>query len=391
MKQQSPPPAKLEQRSQTRAAVQTHSTRCAAAAPTSTRAEVVAAPAPEKLVTAGSASHVSMELSPGAASHDSLGIAWRSVELGTNQSYGCTIAAAPGDALSVRILQPPYDKTLSASGCVDIAVVPVATAGTAGKLIVRNETTGATAELSWSWQAGKPGRSVGSTGVAKTGAQKAAAARLVAGAAKALQGKLGAAHAKEAMAFYGQLATGRRFAFILDMSGSMEGSRWRSCSRELVRTLDALSEDAEFFVVLFSSGLSEPPGQSGWTRATRDRSAAVVQWLSTIRPQGATYPAPAFDRVFSLSRRPDAVFFLTDGALEGFTPADCARVCATRTTSVVGSALRRLARLFSLPGADDAPSAVINTIALDDTSSERALVEMASASGGQYVNVASDG
>lgn len=179
--------------------------------------------------------------------------------------------------------------------------------------------------------------------------------------------------------FFGQTARGQRFAFILDMSGSMQGQRWARCARELAMALEALPPNAEFVLVLFSQGLLEPPGAHGWIRAQPERVATTLAWVDTIKPAGGTYPKPAFERVFSLGARPDVVYFLTDGELSGFTPRDCARIRKRK-----GGMLRWL---FSKPE-PDAPETVVNTIALGNDADSLALQSMAAEAGGAFVQVA---
>jgi hypothetical protein len=143
----------------------------------------------------------------------------------------------------------------------------------------------------------------------------------------------------------------------------MEGQRWAACTRELEQALRALPERVEFFIILFSGHEHEPPGQTGWVRAEPARVNDVIAWLATIRPSGGTEPAESFRRVFSLPHPPDIVYFLTDGELQGFGPADCAALRGTAET-------------------------IVNTIALENQQSAEALEAMAADSGGQYVHVA---
>lgn len=178
--------------------------------------------------------------------------------------------------------------------------------------------------------------------------------------------------------FFGRTSQGRRFAFILDMSGSMQGQRWARCTRELGAALAALPPTAEFVLVLFSQGLLEPPGGGGWTPALPERVATTLAWVDTVQPAGGTYPQPAFKRVFSLGARPDVVYFLTDGELSGFTPRDCARMRRRK-----GGLLHWL---FSKPD-PDARETVINTVALGNDIDSAALQSMAAEAGGAFVQV----
>jgi hypothetical protein len=329
---------------------------------------------------------VAIEPIEGANNDASLNFEWRSVELGGNRSFGCTVSSATGHPISVKIEQLSYQKTLREDGAITIAVLPSGAAGASGKLTARDESTGATAEFTWQWQ--PLGKTSGAAALTSKLLKKAAPAHSSAtkqatrNAQSVAKKKAGAA----STAFFGQQASGRRFAFILDMSGSMAGTRWATCTRELISSLQALTSQAEFFVVLFSSGVAEPPGQSGWREASADNIASVIDWVSNIHPDGGTYPKPAFQRVFSLGGKPDAVYFLTDGELYDFDASDCARLREGGSTSLWGS----LAKFFSFSSRDDEDTGtVINTISLDDRSSGRALETMAEESGGQYVHISS--
>lgn len=329
---------------------------------------------------------VAIEPVAGSDNDASLNFEWRSVELGGNRSFGCTVSSASGNPISVKIEQLSYQKTLREDGAITITVIPTGAAGTAGRLTARDESTGASAEFTWQWQ--PIGKTSGAGALASKLLKKAAAPPAQ---AKKQSGQGARAVAKKqagvaSTTFFGQQASGRRFAFILDMSGSMAGTRWETCTRELVTSLQALSTQAQFFVVLFSSSTAEPPGQSGWMDVTADNVGAVIKWVSNIHPDGGTYPAPAFKRVFSLGGKPDAVYFLTDGELYDFAPSDCARLRAGESTSFFES----VAKFFSFSGRDEENTGtVINTISLDDRASGNALEAMAEESGGQYVHISS--
>jgi hypothetical protein len=201
--------------------------------------------------------------------------------------------------------------------------------------------------------------------------------------------KRGTAAGGVATTFFGQAAQGTRFAFILDMSGSMGGARWAACRRELTHALQALSGQAEFFVVLFSDHLLEPPGQLDWTMAHPDVISAVIAWMEAIAPTGGTMPGPAFERVFALSARPDALYFMTDGEFNDCTAAEVARLNGSGTSSTLGAMARGWAR--SLFGrSTEQPATVINTVALDDASGASTLRQIAKDAGGEYAHVSSE-
>jgi hypothetical protein len=124
-------------------------------------------------------------------------------------------------------------------------------------------------------------------------------------------------------AFFGIQARGSRFAYIVDISGSMgSNGRLELARRELKRSLAALPDFAQFKVVLYSHLVTIPPFQRGWLRASRDRVRATGTWLDTISPSGGTEPFSAFQYLWSDDERPDVVFFLTDGEIPSGTGPD---------------------------------------------------------------------
>lgn len=128
--------------------------------------------------------------------------------------------------------------------------------------------------------------------------------------------------------FFGLEAQGRRFAYIVDISGSMnaitasgEATRWELTRSELLRSIDGLDENAEFFVVLYSSAPIMLFGNSQWVRAQLLNLRLARTGLLGIIPTGGTKPIPAFEISFALDPQPDAIYFMTDGLVENDVPA----------------------------------------------------------------------
>lgn len=161
--------------------------------------------------------------------------------------------------------------------------------------------------------------------------------------------------------FFGISSRGSRFAYIVDMSGSMaQGTRWGVATKELLRSVNALPDFTMFYVVLFSDGAMMPPRQNGWVRASPGATSQLEKWLATLGPTGGTFPVPAFQQVFALEQRPEVIFFMTDGEIPQDTP------------DIVAALNNRGQRV------------VINTIAFGDPASQNALKAIASQSGGVY-------
>lgn len=128
--------------------------------------------------------------------------------------------------------------------------------------------------------------------------------------------------------FFGLEAQGRRFAYIVDVSGSMNAltgdgdmTRWELTRAELLRSLGGLDENAEFFVVLYSSTPISLFGNTEWIRADAKSKQLAGGGLLRIAPAGGTKPIPAFSQVFDLNPEPDAIYFMTDGLVETDVPA----------------------------------------------------------------------
>ena len=122
--------------------------------------------------------------------------------------------------------------------------------------------------------------------------------------------------------FFGIQSTGNRFAYIVDISGSMgQDDKMPAAMEELKRSLKSLPDYAAFAVVLYSSDPVVPVFQKGWLRASRSNLSRISAWIDGLQPGGGTFPLPAFDLVFRQDVRPDVIFFLTDGLIPRETPA----------------------------------------------------------------------
>ena len=160
--------------------------------------------------------------------------------------------------------------------------------------------------------------------------------------------------------FFGITTAGRRFAYIVDKSASMEGDRLREAKKELLRSIRSLPDYAKFYILFYSSSIEEPEMQESWLMARSPVINGVANWIDRISVGGLTQPLPAFRRVFSLEERPDVIFFLTDGEITSMSAQEVARLN------------------------DRGLRTVINTIAFDDDRSQDLLMEIAQDSGGVY-------
>jgi len=124
--------------------------------------------------------------------------------------------------------------------------------------------------------------------------------------------------------FFGVGGRGRRFAFIIDMSGSMkEDDRFNRAVRQLRQSISDLPDFITICLALFSSGAEsplQPPFQKNWLPMNRRNKQQIIRWIENVSPSNGTEPLPAFLQVFRLEDRPDVIYFLTDGAIPRDTP-----------------------------------------------------------------------
>ncbi len=136
------------------------------------------------------------------------------------------------------------------------------------------------------------------------------------------------AGAGDGASFFGLEAQGRRFAYIVDVSGSMNAlsgqgdmTRWELTRAELLRSISGLDGNADFFVVLYSNDPILLFGNTEWIRAEPKSKRLAGTGLFGISPTGGTKPIAAFSEVFALDPEPDAIYFMTDGLVETDVPA----------------------------------------------------------------------
>ena len=132
------------------------------------------------------------------------------------------------------------------------------------------------------------------------------------------------AKSKSRASFFGAEADGNKFVFVIDSSGSMRGTRWQALCTELIRALQSLSPDQEFFVISFDAfahpmfGTAPPKGE--FLTATSKNVRRVQNWIRSIEHGRNTFPASAVGMAMRL--KPDAIFLLSDGEIADNTIED---------------------------------------------------------------------
>lgn len=120
--------------------------------------------------------------------------------------------------------------------------------------------------------------------------------------------------------FFGVEAQGSRFAYLVDVSGSMgeplangEGTRIETLRKELARSINGLLENSQVFVVAFSTGAESLNQKNEWVEASPSGKKRLAPLIVGLQPVGGTNPMPGLDLIFNMKPRPDAIYFMTDG------------------------------------------------------------------------------
>jgi Ca-activated chloride channel family protein len=106
----------------------------------------------------------------------------------------------------------------------------------------------------------------------------------------------------------------RDVTVILDVSGSMSGSKLDQAKRALNQLLGSLRGQDRFRLASFSSTVSSY--ERGWTQATGGEIADARRWVDGLNASGGTNIEEALEEAFRLAGDPEhlnVVLFLTDG------------------------------------------------------------------------------
>jgi hypothetical protein len=138
---------------------------------------------------------------------------------------------------------------------------------------------------------------------------RSTASRLISGAAVT-----GQAHTS----FFGVEAFGRRFAYVLDRSGSMgdpDNKPLSAAKQELLQSLARLADTHQFFLIFYNQEptLFNPGGRRGRQLVFADdlNKEQARRFVQSVQALGGTRHYEALSRAIAL--RPDVIFLLTDG------------------------------------------------------------------------------
>jgi hypothetical protein len=183
--------------------------------------------------------------------------------------------------------------------------------------------------------------------------------------------------------YFGTVAYGNRFVYILDKSNSMNrnrsgipapDSRFARARYELLRSVDKLAPYQSFYVILFSNTtrrMFEDESPAPVTiPATRENKERLRKWLEELTVGGGTDPRDAL--FLALAIAPDAIFMLSDGEFNG-------RGGSKRSKLFSGDP--KAEELVQRMNHAQTP---IHTFAYEDPASKQRMFNLAEITGGEY-------
>jgi hypothetical protein len=196
------------------------------------------------------------------------------------------------------------------------------------------------------------------------------------------QGGAGSGGAGSGTDYFGTVAYGFRFVYILDKSTSMNqgrsgqagtSSRFDRARYELLRSVDKLAPYQSFYVILFSTTTrcmfdDESPSPAT-IPATRENKQRLRQWLEAADVGGGTDPREAL--VVALSIAPDAIFLLSDGDFNSVSGRKSPLFAGTPEAEQL---VQQIHRGYT----------PIHTFAYEDPDSKRRMEALAEITGGEY-------
>jgi hypothetical protein len=162
--------------------------------------------------------------------------------------------------------------------------------------------------------------------------------------------------------FFGAKGAGKSFVYVVDMSGSMEGDRFRRAIAELIRSINKLAPEQTFYVIFFNDKtffLFDPQPAKGLIAANTSNKSRATRWIRNRRPSSTTDPMLALQK--ALAMKPEVIFLLTDGELDN--PADVRHMISRENkTGVV---------IHTIAFENEEASATLETIAAENNGTFR--------------------
>jgi hypothetical protein len=160
--------------------------------------------------------------------------------------------------------------------------------------------------------------------------------------------------------FFGLTGTGTRFVYAVDSSGSMGGPPFSRAKKEVLRSVNGLPGDKEYFVFFFT----DDPQPMYWPASTAKSYVGpssstfpkLKSWINGLTAGGGNDVEKVVTAALRLS--PDTIFLLTDGGFDSDTPAVIRKLNTRRVP--------------------------INTVAFISRDGETLLKQISKDSGGEY-------
>ncbi|HUW33991.1 MAG TPA: hypothetical protein VM223_20470 [Planctomycetota bacterium] len=181
--------------------------------------------------------------------------------------------------------------------------------------------------------------------------------------------------------FFGVFAEGRTFIYVVDRSGSMNGSKLDILKAELIESVGSLSPAMKFFIISYGddytrmqAGAAIPPGPVVATAANKRK---YLKWVRSMESGGLTNPVDAMR--YALSLKPDAIWLMTDGQFNRMTD-ETGRYQDVEPRQAADAIIRANVDRRSQTGR----VAVIHTICFWSQEAEAEMKRIASSSRGRY-------
>ncbi len=113
--------------------------------------------------------------------------------------------------------------------------------------------------------------------------------------------------------FFGLQARGKKFVYVVDRSGSMDGPRLLAAKTELIRSISALKRNMSFLIIFYDDQFIIMPG-GRLVKATESNKRKYFGWIDRISSGGGTDPTEAMKTALAI--KPDVIFLLSDGEFD---------------------------------------------------------------------------
>jgi hypothetical protein len=117
--------------------------------------------------------------------------------------------------------------------------------------------------------------------------------------------------------FFGTKVEGRRILYVLDNSGGMRDGGFESLVEELMRSVDSLTEEQQFYVIFYSDmvyPMFHPRPVDRFVPANDRFKKRLAGWLDSVEFSVGNTIDEAINAAAMI--RPDALYLLTDGDID---------------------------------------------------------------------------